>query len=81
MEQNNFSNFGRGSPKDDLCEIILKSGNLPKRRCPLCSGELKIGPRCSPGDKRGNLHPHLSSSSHALWPFLFILMFDICLSH
>ena len=26
MERNNFSNFGKGSPKEHFCEIILKSG-------------------------------------------------------
>ena len=35
MEQNNFINFGRGSPKEHFCEIILKSGHWPKRRCHL----------------------------------------------
>ena len=28
-----FSNFGSGSPKEHFCEIILKSGSWPKRRC------------------------------------------------
>ena len=31
--------------------------------------------RCRPGDKRGNLHPHLSSSSHAIFdelPFVTV---------
>ena len=32
MEWNHFSNFGRGSPKEHFCEIILKSGQWPKRR-------------------------------------------------
>ena len=35
LEQNNFSNFGRGSPKEHFCEIILKSGYWPMRRCHL----------------------------------------------
>ena len=32
-QQNNFSNFGRESPKEHFCEIILKSGHWPRRRC------------------------------------------------
>ena len=32
-EWNHFSNFGRGSAKEHFCEIILKSGHLPRRRC------------------------------------------------
>ena len=28
-----FSNFGRGSPKENFSEIILKSGHSPRRRC------------------------------------------------
>ena len=32
VDQNNFSNFGRGSPKVHFCEIIMKSGHLPRRR-------------------------------------------------
>ena len=35
MELNHFSNFGRRSPKEHFCEIILKSGHWPKRRCRL----------------------------------------------
>ena len=35
MEPNNFSNFGRGSPKEHFCEIILKSGHWSRRRCHL----------------------------------------------
>ena len=35
MEQNRFSNFGRGSPKEHFCEIILQSGHWPRRRCHL----------------------------------------------
>ena len=31
-ERNNFSNFGRGSPKQLLCEIILKWDYWPRRR-------------------------------------------------
>ena len=30
-----FTNFGRGSTKDNFFEIILKSGHWPKRRCHL----------------------------------------------
>ena len=30
-----FSNFGSGSSKENFCEIILKSGNWPRRRCDL----------------------------------------------
>ena len=30
-----FSNFGRGSPKEHFCGIILKSGHWPRRRCGL----------------------------------------------
>ena len=30
---NYFSNFGRRSPKEYFCEIILKSGHSPRRRC------------------------------------------------
>ena len=30
-----FCNFGNGSPKKHFCEIILKSGHLPRRRCRL----------------------------------------------
>ena len=32
-EWNRFSNFGRGSPMEHFCEIILKSGHWPRRRC------------------------------------------------
>ena len=35
MEQNHLSNFGRGSPKEHFCEIILKSDLRPRRRCHL----------------------------------------------
>ena len=38
MEWNDFGNFGRGSPKEHFCEIILKSGHWPMRRC--CLKEL-----------------------------------------
>ena len=31
MEQNQFSNFNRRSPKEHFCEIILKSGHWPRR--------------------------------------------------
>ena len=30
-----LSNFDRGSPKEHFCEIILKSGYWPRRRCHL----------------------------------------------
>ena len=30
---NHFSNFGRGSPKEHFCEIILTSGHWPRGRC------------------------------------------------
>ena len=30
-----FRNFDRGSPKEHFCEIILKSGHWPWRRCHL----------------------------------------------
>ena len=33
MERNDFSNFGRGSRKNNFCEIILKSGHWSRRRC------------------------------------------------
>ena len=32
MERNDFSNFGGGSPKEHLCEIILKSVHWSRRR-------------------------------------------------
>ena len=35
VEQNDFSNFGRGSPKEHLCKIILKSVHWFRRRCRL----------------------------------------------
>ena len=35
MEQNGFSTFGRGSPKEYFCEIILKSVHWSSRRCHL----------------------------------------------
>ena len=35
VEQNHFSNFGSGSPKEHFCEIFLKSGHWPRRRCRL----------------------------------------------
>ena len=35
MEWNDFSNFGGVSPKERFCEIILKSGHWPRRRCHL----------------------------------------------
>ena len=28
-----ISNFGRGSPKEHFCEIILKLGHWPRRTC------------------------------------------------
>ena len=34
-ERNHFSNFGKGSPKEHFCKIILKSGHWPRRRCHL----------------------------------------------
>ena len=30
-----FSNFGRGSPEENFSEIILKSGNWPRKKCDL----------------------------------------------
>ena len=33
VEQNDFSNLGRGSPKEHFCEIIWKSDHWSKRRC------------------------------------------------
>ena len=35
MEHNDFSNFGRGSPKEHFCKIILKLGHWSRRRCHL----------------------------------------------
>ena len=35
MEQNDFSNFGKGSHKEHFFEIILKSGHWSRRRCHL----------------------------------------------
>ena len=35
VEQNHFSNFGKESPKEHFCEIILKSGDWSRSRCPL----------------------------------------------
>ena len=35
VEWNDFRNFGRGSPKDHFCEIILKSSHWPRNRCRL----------------------------------------------
>ena len=35
VERNHFSNFGRGSPKGQFCEIILKSEHWSRRRCRL----------------------------------------------
>ena len=35
MEHNDFSKFGRGSPKKHFCEIILKLVHWSKRRCHL----------------------------------------------
>ena len=35
MEQNDFNNFGRGSPKEYFCEIILISCHWSRRRCHL----------------------------------------------
>ena len=35
MERNQSSNCDRGSPKEHFCEIILKSGHWPWRRCRL----------------------------------------------
>ena len=34
-EQNHFRKLGSGSPNEHSCEIILKSGHWPKRRCRL----------------------------------------------
>ena len=34
-EQNDFSNFGKGASEEHFCEIILKSGHWPGRRCHL----------------------------------------------
>ena len=33
--RNHFSNFERGSATKHVCEIILKSGHFPTRRCHL----------------------------------------------
>ena len=33
MERNDFRNIGRGSPKKDFCETILKSGYWFRRKC------------------------------------------------
>ena len=35
MEWKDFSTFGRGSPKEHFCEIILKSVQWSRRRCHL----------------------------------------------
>ena len=35
MEQYHFSNFGKGALEEHFCEIILKLGHWPGRRCPL----------------------------------------------
>ena len=35
MDQNHLNNFGRGSPKDHLCEIILKLDQGFRRSCHL----------------------------------------------
>ena len=35
VERNDFSNFGRGSPKEHFIEIILKSGHQSRRTCRL----------------------------------------------
>ena len=35
MERNDLSNFGRGLPKEQFCEIILKSDHWSRRRCHL----------------------------------------------
>ena len=35
MEQNHFSNSGKGSSKEHSCEIILKSAHWPRRKCGL----------------------------------------------
>ena len=35
MDWNDFSNFGRGSPKEHFWEIILKLGHWSRRRCRL----------------------------------------------
>ena len=34
-ERKHFNKFGRGSPKDHFCEMILKSSHWPRRRCRL----------------------------------------------
>ena len=31
--KNHFSNFGRGSPKEHFCKIVLKLTHWPRRRC------------------------------------------------
>ena len=33
MENNNLSNFGRGSFKKHFCKVVLKSGYWPRRCC------------------------------------------------
>ena len=35
MKHSYLRNFGRGSPKEHFCEIILKLGHWPRRRCRL----------------------------------------------
>ena len=35
MERNHFNNFGRGSPKERICIITLKTVNWPRWRCGL----------------------------------------------
>ena len=32
MEWNDFSNFGRGSPKEQFCDIVLKMVHWPRKR-------------------------------------------------
>ena len=32
-KQNHFNNFGRGSPKEHFCKIVLKSTHWPRKRC------------------------------------------------
>ena len=35
MERNHLGNFGKGAREEHFCEIILKSGHWPGRRCRL----------------------------------------------
>ena len=96
MEQKDFSNFGRGSPKEHFCEIILKSGHWSRRRCYLkvflflalaafCSVERNNFSNFDRGSPKGHFCEIILKSGHwsricYLKVFLFLALVAILFS-